>query len=179
MINAKHNHTISGVFVFFLLGVFAVSATLMVLLGAQVYKSGADRAEEHNAQRIAAAWMRRKLWEADSLDQIRPEELDGAHSVKIVNPEEETVTLLYVRDGTLYEWYTLEELYGEAEFDGESLPAPSESPGEEEAEEETRGEAVCALDEMSLSLSGQLLTVNLRNGDEWTNVDIVLRSVPQ
>ena len=184
MIKAKQSHPISGVFVFFLLGVFAVSATLMVLLGAQAYKAGADRAERHNAERIAASYLRSRLREADSRDMLPTGELDGARALKIVNAEEETVTLLFVRDGMLCEWYTFQDLFDEAEFDpqtGAPLPAPIESEGEEEIEEEEslRGEAVCALDEMALSLRGQMLTVSLRHGQEWTEVDFALRSAPQ
>lgn len=183
MMKTKHSHTISGVFVFFLLGVFAVSATLMVLLGAQVYKSGTDHANDHNAERIATAYLRRKVWEADSRDQIRPDEIDGAKALKIVNEEEETVTLLFVRDGMLCEWYTFQDLFDETAFDPETgapLAAESDLQYDDEVEEGTApGETVCPLDEMTLSVSGQLLTANLRNGDEWTAVDVVLRSASQ
>jgi len=184
LIKTKHSHTISGVFVFFLLGVFAVSATLMVLLGAQAYKEGADRGEMHSAERIASSYLRGKLREADSRDMILLEDVDGAESLKIINTEEETVTLLFVRDGMLCEWYTFQNLFDEAELDpdtGAPLPVPFDSEGEEEDgfEEETlRGETVCPLDEMRLSLKGQILTVNLRHGQEWTAVDFALKSAP-
>ena len=37
-------HSMQGVFVFVLLGLFAVMSTLMVLLGAQMYRGTVDRA---------------------------------------------------------------------------------------------------------------------------------------
>ena len=40
------SHAISGVFVFLLLGIFAVFSTVMVLLGARAYKGAADRLTE-------------------------------------------------------------------------------------------------------------------------------------
>ena len=52
------SHAISGVFVFLVLGIFAVFSTVMVLLGARAYKSTADRAAEHNAYRIGMAYVR-------------------------------------------------------------------------------------------------------------------------
>lgn len=177
MINVKHSHTISGVFVFFLLGVFAVSATLMVLLGAQNYRNGADRADAHNAQRIAAAYLRGKLREADRRDQLAVEEWNGNKTLKIVNDEEETVTLLFVRDGMLWEWYTFRDLFDEAEFDPDT-GAPLLPRNGEDEEETAPGESVCPLDEMRLSLDGRLLTVNLLSEDEWIAVDVALRSAP-
>jgi hypothetical protein len=54
----------------------------------------------------------------------------------------------------LREWFS----YAEADFEPED------------------GEVVCAADEMQASLSGHLLSVRMRHGDEWTNVDIALRS---
>lgn len=187
MIRIKRgSHTISGVFVFLLLGIFAVCSTVMVLLGAQAYKGGADRTETHNAERIAAAYMRNKVREADGQDMIRLEGLEGAHSLQIVNDEEDSVTLLFVRDGMLCEWYTLRELFDEATFDpvtGAPLPMAVYSEGVEDdddadPEETLHGDTVCALNEMTFSLSGRLLTIHLRNGQEWTTVDFALKSAP-
>ena len=43
MSDIRHSHAISGVFVFLLLGVFAVFSTVMVLLGAKAYRAAAAR----------------------------------------------------------------------------------------------------------------------------------------
>ena len=150
------SHAISGVFVFLLLGIFAVFSTVMVVLGAKAYKSTADRAADHNASRISNAYIRSMVRSDDSSNSLRVDEIDGITSVTLVYDYdgEEYLTRIYVYDGILREWFT----YAEAEFEPEA------------------GEAVCAADEMKASLSGHLLSVQMRHGDEWTNVDIALRS---
>ena len=150
------SHSISGVFVFLLLGIFAVFSTVMVVLGAKAYKSTADRAADHNASRISNAYIRSMVRSDDSSNSLRVDEIDGITSVTLVYDYdgEEYLTRIYVYDGILREWFT----YAEAEFEPEA------------------GEAVCAADEMKASLSGHLLSVQMRHGDEWTNVDIALRS---
>ena len=154
----QYKHSISGVFVFLLLGIFAISATVMVLLGAQSYKGAANRTADHNAERIAASYIRSKLREADDRSRLSPEALEGQDRIRIDDPEEGTVTLLYVCDGMLYEWYTLAQL-----ATTEELTA--------------HGESVCVLDEMQISVEDSLVTVKLRTGEEWTEVQYAMRSV--
>ena len=150
------SHAISGVFVFLLLGIFAVFSTVMVVLGAKAYKATADRATEHNASRIANAYIRSMVRGDDSLDCLRVDDIDGLTAVTMQYDYdgEKYLTRIYVYDGMLREWFT----YAEADFEPEN------------------GEAVCAADEMKASLSGHLLRVQMRHGDEWTNVDIALRA---
>ena len=156
MSKSAPSHAISGVFVFLLLGIFAVFSTVMVLLGAKAYKATADRAAEHNAGRIANAYLRSMVRNDDSTGSLRVDDIDGMTSVTMLYDYdgEEYLTMIYVYDGMLRELFT----YAEAEFEPEN------------------GETVCAADEMKASLSGHLLSVQLRHGDEWTNVDIALRS---
>ena len=150
------SHAISGVFVFLLLGIFAVFSTVMVLLGAKAYKATADRAAEHNAGRIASAYVRSMVRADDCLDALRVDDIDGLTAVTLLYEYdgEEYLTMIYAYGGMLREWFT----YAEADFEPEY------------------GVAVCAVDELKASLSGHLLRVQMRRGDEWTNVDIALRS---
>lgn len=150
------SHAISGVFVFLLLGVFAVFSTVMVVLGAKAYKATADRAAEHNAGRIASAYVRSMVRADDDRDSLRVEKIGGLDSVTMHYDYdgEEYLTRIYVYGGMLREWFS----YAEVDFEPEN------------------GEAVCAADEMRASLSGHLLSVGMRHGDKWTNVDIALRS---
>ena len=150
------SHAISGVFVFLVLGIFAVFSTVMVLLGARAYKSTADRAAEHNADRIGMAYVRSMVRGSDEDQCIRVETLDGIHTISIRNiyDGDAYVTRLYVYDGKLREWFTEEAEEFVPEF----------------------GESVCAMDEMNAEISGQLLKVALRAQDTWTTVDIALRS---
>ncbi len=150
------SHVISGVFVFLLLGIFAVFSTVMVLLGAKAYKGTADRASQHNASRIASAYLRSMVRADDGLNALGVEEIAGLPAVTIHNEYdgEEYVTRFYVYDGMLRGLIT----DAETEFEPEN------------------GETVCAADEMKVSMSGGLLRVQTRHGDEWTNVDIALRT---
>ena len=156
MSKSGSSHAISGVFVFLLLGIFAVFSTVMVVLGAKAYKSTADRAAEHNAARISNAYIRSMVRSDDSVDSLRVDDIDGITSVTLVYAYdgEEYLTRIYVYDGMLREWFT----EAASDFEPEN------------------GEAVCAADEMKASLSGRLLSVQTRHGDEWSNVDIALRS---
>ena len=156
MSRSGSSHTISGVFVFLLLGVFAVFSTVMVLLGAKAYKSTADRAAEHNAGRIATAYVRSMVRADDCRGALRVDDIGGLPALTMLYEYggEEYVTMIYAYDGMLREWFT--------EADADFKPE--------------YGEAICAVDELKASLSGQLLSVQMRRGDTWTNVDISLRS---
>ena len=167
-------HAISGVFVFLVLGVFAVFSTVMVLLGARAYKSTADRAAEHNSYRVASAYLRSMIRGDDEDQALRVEEVTGVVlpedgedetaqpqevrlttvALRNVYDDEEYVTRLYVFDGMLREWNT--------EADVEFEPA--------------YGESVCPMEEMTAELNGQLLQIRLRNREGWTQVDIALRA---
>lgn len=150
------SHTISGVFVFLLLGVFAVFSTVTVLLGAKAYRSTAERADAHNAARIATAYLRSMVRSDDEENAVNVEDLDGVCAVTLKNvyDGEEYRTRLYVYGGML------RELFAQADmaFDPE------------------HGETVCPVDEMTADLTGRLLTLRLRHEDEWTDVQIALRS---
>ncbi len=150
------SHAISGVFVFLLLGIFAVFATVMVLLGARAYKAGADRADAHNAARIAAAYVRSMVRSDDAEGALRAEEIAGIPMVSMENNYDGDlfVTRLYVYDGMLREWFTDAEMAFEPE----------------------NGEGICAADEMTADLHDGMLTVGVRNGEAWTMVDIALRA---
>lgn len=156
---AAPSHAISGVFVFLLLGIFAVFSTVMVLLGAKAYKSTADRASEHNAGRIASAYMRSMVRADDTAGCVALEDLGDVNSVTLryVYDDEEYLTRLYVYDGKLREWFS----YGEAEFKPED------------------GEAVCSVDEMTAEITGGLLSVGIRNGEKWSTVDVALRAAAE
>ena len=150
------NHAISGVFVFLLLGIFAVFSTVMVLLGAKAYKATADRAAEHNASRIASANVRSMVRADDDLDSLSVDDLDGLTAVTMhyEYDGEEYLARIYAYDGMLWELFTDANTDFEPEY----------------------GEPVCAVDELKASLSDHLLSVQMRHGDAWTNVDIALRS---
>lgn len=53
----EKRHTFHGLFIFLLLGVFAVMSTLLVLYSAQVYNRTVARSEGNNADRIIRSFM--------------------------------------------------------------------------------------------------------------------------
>ncbi len=147
------SHGISSVFVFLLLGIFAVFSTVMVVLGAQAYKGAADRLAEHNGQRVAAAYVRSVARAHDEAGVLRVEDEN------CLAMEEDTgfdcyVTRVYVYDGMLREWYA-----------DRDLPFQPE-----------QGEAVCPAEDMRAWINGSLLTVSLKIDGQWITVDTALRA---
>ena len=150
------NHSISGVFVFLLLGIFAVFSTVMVLLGARAYKSTSERTTTHNDVRIASAYLRSMVRSGDQDGAVLVEDIDGVRSVTLVNVYDEDTyyTRLYAYGGTLRELFTEAELGFSPE----------------------NGEPVCAADTMNAEIRDGILNVQIGSGEEWTEVDIALRS---
>ena len=52
----KSQHSMQGAFVFVLLGLFALMSTLMVLLGAQMYRATVDHSQQNNQKRLLSAY---------------------------------------------------------------------------------------------------------------------------
>lgn len=71
------SHSISGAFVFMLLGVFAVFSMLLVVLGAQAYRTTVDGAAAHTQKRIVTAFVRNAVRAQDERGAITVEEHDG------------------------------------------------------------------------------------------------------
>lgn len=150
------SHAISGVFVFLLLGIFAVFSTVMVLLSARAYKGAVDRLADHSAARIAPAYLRSMVRADDETDVISVEDAAGVTAVTLRNvyDGEAYVTRIYCCDGTLREWFSEEA----------SQFIPEE------------GESVCACEAMEAQVLPGLLSVRLKQQDQWSQVDIALRA---
>ena len=153
---APSSHDISGVFVFLLLGVFAVFSTVMVLLSARVYKGTVERLAEHNAARIAPAYVRSMLRADDETGGVTVDEEAGVTAVTLHNEYDgdQYLTRIYCYDGTLREWFS----------DAEREFVPDE------------GEVVCDCDGLTASVESGLLTVNLLNNEVWTQVSLAMRA---
>jgi hypothetical protein len=185
------SHAISGVFVFLLLGIFAVFSTVMVLMGAKAYKGTAERAAEHNEKRLAQAYVRSMVRSDDEKGGVRVEEVSVP--VYTASAEEEETD-----EDADAEGFELEET---APYDGETVTIPaitmeSDYAGEKyvtriyvyggmlrewNASEEVdfdaaNGEAVCAADEMTARMEDGVLSVRIRSGETWTQADIALRT---
>ena len=112
--SGKHNtvqHGMQGVFVFVLLGLFAMMATLIVLLGAQMYRSTVDRSEGNNEYRILNAYVRSMVRSEDSYDSVSVEDHDGVTALAMREEISGSVyvTWIYEYEGSLYELFTSED----------------------------------------------------------------------
>lgn len=162
------SHAISGLFVFLLLGIFAVFSTVMVLLGVKAYRSAVERTEEHNNQRISSAYIRSMLRaEDEGIFAIEACEGTVGTGEEEMSVSVETLTLrhdyggeayvtrIYLYGGMLREWFTRAE----------------------EPFRPDRGEVVCPAEEMTAEFDDGLLTVHLLAGGEQEEVVLALRSM--
>ena len=161
------SHAVSGLFVFLLLGVFAVFSTVMVLLGVKAYRGAVERTEAHNASRISSAYIRSMLRSDDEAGAFSPESCEGivgepgdeqsvtVDTLTLRNDYGEAyITRIYVYNGFLREWFTRAS----------------------EPFHPDRGEIVCPADEMTVESNGSLLTVHLRTGNTTQDVLCSLRT---
>ena len=149
-------HSMQGVFVFVLLGLFAVMSTLMVLLGAQMYRNTVDRATANNEDRVLGAYVRSMVRAEDAADAVGIEEHDGvkAPALREDYDGEAFVTWLYCWEDQLYEQFT----EAEGEFEPQS------------------GTAICPAGSFEPRLEGNLLTIDMTDGKgEPETVMVALR----
>ncbi|MBR1820921.1 MAG: DUF4860 domain-containing protein [Clostridia bacterium] len=137
-------HSMQGVFVFVLLGLFAVMSTLMVLLGAQMYRNTVEHASANNEGRVLSAYVRSMIRAEDAADAVAIEDYDGVKALALHETidDEEYVTWLYSYDGQLYEQFT----GADRDFAPQS------------------GTAICPAASFEPAIEGGLLTVNMVDG---------------
>ncbi len=83
MKKSGQQHSIAGVFVFLLLGVFAVMSMMLVLESAQAYRSVVNATNNHNQERIVRAYVRNALSAEDCAQAVRLEEQNGIQVLAI------------------------------------------------------------------------------------------------
>lgn len=76
----REGHTITGAFVFLLLGVFAVAATIMVLMGVRFYRSQTLRSQEINEYRILSSYIRTMLRSRDEDSLVGIDEIEWSET---------------------------------------------------------------------------------------------------
>lgn len=120
--NWKRRHSVSGAYVFLLLGMFALLSMLLVLLGAQAYRSGVERTERLRQTRVLQAFVRNAVRGEDARGAIGVEELEGIPVLTVTSQwdEERYVRYLYCYDGQLRELFTAER-NGFRPEDGEGI----------------------------------------------------------
>lgn len=139
-------HSIVGVFVFLLLGVFAVFGTILVLVCAQAYRGSMERTAQHNEQRIMQSVIRHAVRAEDSCGAVTVQEFDGVHALCIADDAEDEhayVTYIYVYNGALCEQYA----------DRASGFRPE------------RGETLCRAADFHVEIDGARLTAEITDAD--------------
>lgn len=147
---SERSHAIAGVFVFLLLGVFAVLSTMLVLFGTQAYRATTQHTQMHGDSRTLYAYVLNTVRGDDAQDVLQVEQRDGM----------DLLTMRYDYDGEIfikrvycYDGYLRELLTGESnEFD----PAG--------------GESICPAQEMRASLAGRLITIELIDAQGETQI---------
>ncbi len=149
-------HSMQGVFVFVLLGLFAVMSTLMVLLGAQMYRNTVDHATENNEGRVLGAYVRSMIRAEDSAGDVSIEDHDGVNTLALYEmiDDERYVTWLYCYNGMMYEQFT----------------------GADRQFNPMSGTEICPAKAFAPRLEDNLLTVNVVDGADRTDtVRVALR----
>ena len=103
-------HSMQGVFVFVLLGLFAVMSTLMVLLGAQMYRNTVDQTAHTSQSRVLGAYVRSMVRGEDAEHSVTTETYDDVKVLALHETidDSEYVTWLYCYQDQLYEQFTSE-----------------------------------------------------------------------
>lgn len=150
-------HSISGAFIFLLLGIFAVFGTVMVLLGVKAYRSTDRQSNQHNEYRILSSYVRSMSRTEDGYGEFRVEEAGRVQTLTIEESvgTDSYVTRIYVSDGMLREWF--------ANSDYEFIPE--------------HGTPIFQAKDFKAEIDGQLLKASvLTEDEEWISVDIGLFS---
>lgn len=107
----EKRHSISGTFVFLLLGVFALFSMLLVLLGAQAYRSGVEQATSNGQNRVLQAFVRNAVRADDARGVIQVDDIDGLPVITFESEldGERYTKYIYCYAGELRELFTAEE----------------------------------------------------------------------
>lgn len=154
----RRGYTVSGAFVFLLLGMFAVLAAVLVVMGAQAYRSTVQNTEWHNEHRILRSVIVNAVQADDARGAVTVEEVDGMDVLHIAYDfdGEGYGKWLYVSEGQLRELFTA-DAYG---FD----PAA--------------GEPLCPAGDLQLTREGSLITAVITDEHGCTQeAQIALRCI--
>ena len=143
-------HEMQAIFVFVLLGLFAVMSTLLVLLGAQMYRGTVEHSEATGETRILSSYVRSMVRAHDAQDAIGIEQHGDITALALREQwgSDTYVTWLYEYEGNLYEQFT--------DAGREFVPAS--------------GDVICPAGSFVPSLSDGLLTLQMTepSGEDCT-----------
>ena len=151
----KQKQNLSGLIVLVLFGVFAVCILAVLLSGTSVYDRLVERDEKAFDARTAGQYLSTRIHSAVSADAISLTEVDGLSVIclKEFYGDEEYQTLLYCRDGWLY------ELFMEVGFDVDP----------------EAGERILPAERIEGTIENGLLTVRLTDNSGEQTIRIALK----
>jgi hypothetical protein len=135
-----------------LLGVFALASVFVAVLGAQVYRSSAQKMESNFDTRTSLVYSAEKVRQ-NAGEDYSVRDMNG-HGALVLEEQYDTEegqknyeTWIYVADGKLYE----------------ALIQAGKTPGNGE------GQSIMDMNEMAFSIEGALLTVTIKNDNGDTD----------
>ena len=96
-----------------LLGIFAVSATVMVLLGVRFYRSQTERSADTAQQRILTSYVRSMVRTEDTVGVLGTDTIDGVEMLTLTENYDgwEYITRIYTWDGSLRECFPMRTMH--------------------------------------------------------------------
>lgn len=154
----RASNPVSGLFVFVIMGVFAMLALLIVVLGAQVYQRIIDRGETSAGMRIALSYVANKVRGMDADGAIEVTEIGGIPVLILQETvdDELLLTHIYHYEGELKEQYG----YAGDEFELEF------------------GDTLTRLDDFSIRQEGPMIYLSAQIEDEHCDLQLGLRTAP-
>lgn len=106
-IKAEKKHMADLIFVLSLFGVFAVSALLAVLIGANVFRSSAEHFRHTSTTRTALAYLTEKVRQNDTVGGISIGKIEGTDALILHSTYNDKTydTYIYAYDGNLQELF--------------------------------------------------------------------------
>lgn len=122
--NTRH-HIVDILFVLALFSVFAVSALVLVTIGANVYQNTVQDMESNFDSRTAMAYLTEKIRQNDSTGAVSIGELEGVEALLLEQEieGENYITYLYFHEGSLKELFIREgtDLVGSPLMAGQTI----------------------------------------------------------
>lgn len=103
----EKSHIVDVLFVLALFGVFTISALVLVILGANIYKQTVSHMTDNYSSRMACSYFAEKVRQNDLASSVELDELYGTEALVFLQEidDETYATYLYYHDGYLKELF--------------------------------------------------------------------------
>lgn len=92
----RRSTKIDSVFVIALFTMFAVTAFLLILIGAKQYQHTADTMDANYESRTISSYLTEKIRQNDSLGTVRIDQIEGTHALAIETVENDVAYITYI-----------------------------------------------------------------------------------